>query len=381
VARGLTFLGLQGMIDPPREEAIRAVQVCQTAGIEVKMITGDHAATAAAIAAQIGLGGSLAQGRTPDVLSGRDLEGMQDAELIDAATETSVFARVTPEQKLRLVEALQAHGEVTAMTGDGVNDAPALRRADIGVAMGINGTEVSKEAADMVLTDDNFATIAAAVEEGRSVFANLIKFITWLLPTNAGQGLVIIVAIMLAQPLPVLPVQALWINMTTAVLLGLALAFEPREPGIMGRPPRRPDAPILSGELIFRIALVGVLLLIGSFGLFEWALQRGASEAEARTIAINVFAVGQSFYLLNCRSLRYSIFRLGLFSNPWIWAGIAAMIGAQLLLTYLPVMNWLFHTAPIGWIDWLHIVLVGIVIYLVIGIEKVWRLRRETNGT
>jgi len=380
VARGLTFIGLQGMIDPPREEAIRAVRACQTAGIRVKMITGDHAATAAAIAGQIGLAGRLPEGEMPDVLTGRELEGLSDAELITAATETEVFARVTPEQKLRLVEALQAHGEVTAMTGDGVNDAPALRRADIGVAMGINGTEVSKEAADMVLTDDNFATIAAAVEEGRSVFANLVKFITWILPTNAGQGLVIIVAVMAAQPLPVLPVQALWINMTTAVLLGLALAFEPKEPGIMSRPPRRPDAPILTGELIFRIGLVGLLLLIGSFGLFEWALHRGASEAEARTIAINVFAVGQSFYLLNCRSLRYSIFRLGLFSNPWIWAGIAAMMGAQLLLTYLPVMNWLFHTAPIGWMDWLHIVLVGLVIYLAIGAEKIWRLRRETTG-
>jgi magnesium-transporting ATPase (P-type) len=380
VAAGLTFLGLQGMIDPPREEAIRAVRACQAAGVKVKMITGDHAATAGAIAGQIGLGGENAQEHSPTVLTGRDLEGLSDAALIDAATETAVFARVTPEQKLRLVEAMQAHGEVTAMTGDGVNDAPALRRADIGVAMGINGTEVSKEAADMVLTDDNFATIEAAVEEGRGVFANLIKFITWILPTNAGQGLVIIVAVMAAQPLPVLPVQALWINMTTAVLLGLALAFEPKEPGIMRRPPRRPDAPILTGELIFRIALVGLLLLAGSFGLFEWALHRGATEAEARTIAINVFAIGQSFYLLNCRSLRYSMFRLGLFSNPWIWIGIAAMLLAQLLLTYLPVMNWLFHTAPIGWMDWLHIVLVGLLIYLVIGAEKAWRLRRELES-
>ena len=351
VAGGLVFLGLQAMIDPPREEAIRSVQACQAAGIQVKMITGDHAATAAAIAGQIGLGGPLEEGRLPDVLTGSDLQGMTDAQLITAAKETMVFARVTPEQKLRLVEALQANGEVTAMTGDGVNDAPALRRADIGVAMGINGTEVSKEAADMVLTDDNFATIEAATEEGRGVFANLVKFITWILPTNAGQGLVIIVAVMSAQPLPVLPVQALWINMTTAVLLGLALAFEPREPGIMRSPPRRPDAPIFTGELIFRIGLVGLLLLIGSFGLFEWALQRGASEAEARTIAINVFAIGQSFYLLNCRSLRFSMFRLGLFSNPWIWAGIAAMISAQLLITYMPVMNWLFHTAPIGFMD------------------------------
>jgi len=380
VAGGLSFIGLQGMIDPPREEAIRAVSACQAAGIQVKMITGDHAVTAAAIAGQIGLGGPLPDGQVPDVLTGRQLEALSDTELIAAAGGTDVFARVTPEQKLRLVEALQARGEVVAMTGDGVNDAPALRRADIGVAMGINGTEVSKEAADMVLTDDNFATIEAAVEEGRGVFANLVKFITWILPTNAGQGLVIIAAVLAGQTLPVLPVQALWINMTTAVLLGLALTFEPKEPGIMNLPPRRPDAPILTGELIFRIILVGVLLLIGSYGLFEWALHRGASEAEARTIAVGVFAVGQSFYLLNCRSLRHSAFRLGLFSNPWIWVGIAAMMATQLAFTYLPVMNWLFHTAPIGWMDWLHIFAVGLAIYLIIGVEKAWRRHRESRG-
>jgi len=381
VAHGLIFIGLQGMIDPPREEAIRAVRACQAAGIRVKMITGDHAITAAAIAGQIRLDDTLTEGEIPQVLRGRELEAMSDAELIQAATGTAVFARVTPEQKLRLVEALQAHGEVVAMTGDGVNDAPALRRADIGVAMGITGTEVSKEAADMVLTDDNFATIEAAVEEGRGVFDNLIKFLTWILPTNAGQGLVIIAAVMASQPLPVLPVQALWINMTTAVLLGLALAFEPREQGIMHRLPRTPDTAILSGELIFRIVLVGLLLLMGSFGLFEWALYQGASEAEARTIAVNVFAVGQSFYLLNCRSLRFSMFRLGLFSNPWIWGGIAAMTVVQLLFTYSPLMNRLFHTAPISIMDWVHILAVGLVIYLVIGAEKTLRRHRETGAS
>jgi len=232
----------------------------------------------------------------------------------------------------------------------------------------------------MVLTDDNFATIEAAVEEGRGVFDNLIKFITWILPTNAGQGLVIIAAVMAAQPLPVLPVQALWINMTTAVLLGLTLAFEPRERDIMSRPPRLSAAPILNGELIKRILLVGLLLLVGSFGLFEWALHNGRSEQEARTIAVNVFAVGQSFYLLNCRSLRYSMFRLGLFSNPWIWAGIGAMMAVQLLFTYIPLMNKLFHTAPIGWIDWGLIVAVGLAIYLVIEGEKAWR-RRGASST
>lgn len=194
--------------------------------------------------------------------------------------------------------------------------------------------------------------------------------LTWILPTNAGQGMVIITAVMLSQPLPVLPVQALWINMTTAVLLGLALAFEPREPGIMHRSPRMPNTPLLNGELLIRIILVGLLLLIGSFGLFEWALLHGASEAEARTIAVNVFAVGQSFYLLNCRSLRYSMFRLGLFSNLWIWGGITAMAAAQLLFTYLPVMNQLFHTAPIGLSDWMFILAVGMVIYLFVGAEK-----------
>lgn len=369
------------MIDPPREEAIQAVHACQAAGIRVKMITGDHAITAAAIAAKIGLDDTLNMDEIPKVLSGRELQAMSDSELIQAATSTAVFARVTPEQKLRLVEALQAHGEVTAMTGDGVNDAPALRRADIGIAMGITGTEVSKEAADMVLTDDNFATIQAAVEEGRGVFDNLIKFLTWILPTNAGQGLVIIAAVILSQPLPVLPVQALWINMTTAVLLGLALAFEPREPGIMRRLPRTPDTSLLSGELIFRIILVGILLLISSFGLFEWALFQGASEAEARTIAVNVFAVGQSFYLLNCRSLRFSMFKLGLFSNLWIWGGIAAMTVAQLLFTYAPWMNTMFHTAPISLMDWIPIIVVGLVIYFVVGVEKAIRQRWRTKNS
>jgi magnesium-transporting ATPase (P-type) len=381
VNKGLVFLGLQAMIDPPREEAIQAVRACQTAGIRVKMITGDHAITATAIAGQIGLDESLSKNpdgsALPQVLRGSELETMSDVQLIEAATSTAVFARVTPEQKLRLVEALQAHGEIVAMTGDGVNDAPALRRADIGVAMGITGTEVSKEAADMVLTDDNFATIEAAVEEGRGVFDNLVKFITWILPTNAGLGLVIIAAVMAAEPLPILPVQALWINMTTAVLLGLTLAFEPREPGIMSRLPRIPDANILNGELIFRIMLVAVMLLIGGFGLFELALHQGASEAHARTIAVNVVAMSQTFYLLNCRSLRYSMFHIGVFTNMWIWLGIAAMTAAQLLITYSPLMNQLFHTAPISLMDWLRILAVGLFIYLVIGAEKSLRQRRE----
>ena len=377
VASGLTFLGLQGMIDPPREEAVRAVRACQDAGIRVKMITGDHAGTAAAIAGQIGLDGGGPGGQPAAAVTGRDIEALSDTELTAVVEDTAVFARVTPEQKLRLVEALQARGHVVAMTGDGVNDAPALRRADIGVAMGITGTEVAKEAADMVLTDDNFSTIEAAIEEGRGVFDNLTKFITWILPTNAGQGLVILAAVFAGATLPVLPVQALWINMTTAVLLGLPLAFEPREPGIMGRPPRDPGTPILSAELGIRVLLVGLMLLAGSFGLFEWALYNGAEVAEARTIAVNVFAVGQAFYLLNCRSLRLSMFQLGLFSNLWVWGGIGAMLVAQLLFIYLPLMNRLFHTAPLGLVDWAYTVAVGLVIYIVIGLEK--KVRRVVH--
>ena len=376
IENGMVFIGLQGMIDPPRESAIQAVRECRSAGIRVKMITGDHIVTAAAIAKQLNLDETLSE-KAPPAFTGSELEAMSEEELSQAAKNAAVFARVSPEQKLRLVESLQNQGAVVAMTGDGVNDAPALRKADIGVAMGITGTEVSKEAADMVLTDDNFATIKAAVEEGRGVFDNLVKFISWILPTNAGQGLVVIAAVVLAKPLPMLPAQVLWINMTTAVLLGLALAFEPREPGTMSRPPRPPSLPILSGELIFRIALVGFMLLIGSFALFELALYQGASEAEARTIAVNVFAVGQTFYLLNCRSMRFSMFRLGLFTNPWIWIGIAAMSVAQLSITYLPFMNRLFHTAPIGGMDWLRILGVGLIIYFVTAAEKEFRRRME----
>jgi len=378
VGGGLEFLGLQGMIDPPREEAVRAVQACHTAGIRVKMITGDHAVTAAAIAAEIGLDPRASRERPPRALSGRQLEALDEAAFEAAAADTAVFARVTPEQKLRLVQALQARGEVVAMTGDGVNDAPALKRANIGVAMGITGTEVSKEAAAVVLTDDNFASIEAAVEEGRGVFDNIVKFISWILPTNAGQGLVIIAAVLAAQPLPILPVQALWINMTTAVLLGLTLCFEPREAGIMLRPPRRPEAPILNWELVLRILIVGVMLMAGATWLFHDALARGLSESEARTIALAVFAVGQSFYLLNMRSLRHSMYKLGLMSNPWIWVGIAAMMGSQWLLTYVPLMNTLFHTAPIAASEWLPVLAVGLAIHLVIGAEKL--LRKTLEG-
>lgn len=368
VSSGLVFLGLQGMIDPPRPESEPAVRACREAGIQVKMITGDHARTAAAIASMIGIPAGK-------VLTGVDLARLDGQQLAGAVDEVNVFARVSPEQKLNLVNALQSRGHVVAMTGDGVNDAPALRRADIGVAMGIAGTEVAKEAADMVLTDDNFASIEAAVEEGRGVYENLVKFISWTIPTNVGEGLVIMAAVFTGAVLPILPVQLLWINMTTAVLLGLTLAMEAREPGLMRRPPRDPKAPILTRVLQMRIAIVSVMLLIGAFGLFEWMQWRGAAVEQARTAAVNVFVFGEIFYLFNCRSLTVSMFQLGVFSNPWLLAGVATMTLLQLMFTYTPWMNAAFHTAPIGGAEWGLILGWSLAIYLVVKTEK-WLRRR-----
>jgi magnesium-transporting ATPase (P-type) len=368
---GLVFLGLAAMMDPPRKQAISAIRTCHAAGIVVKMITGDHAETARAIAAQIGI---IKDAATTEVLTGRELALLDDAALQDAVARVNVFARVEPEQKLRLVRALQARGEVVAMTGDGVNDAPALKQADIGIAMGLGGTDVAKEAAAMVLTDDNFATIEAAVEEGRGIYDNLIKFITWTLPTNFGEGLVILAAIVVGATLPITPLQILWINMTTAVLLGLPLAFEPPERGIMRRPPRQPGAPVLDGVLIGRIVLVGVLMLAGSFGMFLLAGERGQSMAEARTVAMNVFVAIETVYLFSCRSLRLAVTSVPLFSNLWVWAGAGLQIAMQLAITYWPPMNTAFSTAPISARAWGEIIAIALVAMLVIEIEK--RLRR-----
>jgi magnesium-transporting ATPase (P-type) len=372
---GLTLIGLQGMIDPPRTEAIAAVGVCREAGILVKMITGDHAVTATEIARQLGIGQMAGEeGIKPVTLTGKQLQGLSDEELISAARNTSVFARVAPEQKLRLVEALQASKHVVAMTGDGVNDAPALKQANIGIAMGITGTDVSKEAADMVLTDDNFASITAAVEEGRRIFDNLVKFIAWTLPTNGGEGLVILAAIMSGVTLPILPVQILWINMTTAVLLGLMLAFEPGETDTMKYPPRAPDAPILSGIIMIRILLVSALLLGAVFSVFVWQKASGYPLAEARTVAVNLFVMIELTYLFNCRSLTKSMFKIGLFTNPWVLVGSGIMIALQLMFTYAPFMNRVFHSAPISGKDWLMIIAIAVGVYALIGLEKGIRL-------
>ncbi len=368
---GLTLLGLQGMIDPPRPEVIDAIKASQRAGITVKMITGDHALTAKAIGEQIG----LCKDGCSTVLTGADLLRLSDAELMERVDQVNVFARVAPEQKLRLVEALQARGHVVAMTGDGVNDAPALKQSNIGVAMGITGTDVSKEAADMVLTDDNFATIEAAIEEGRGVFDNLTKFISWALPTNLGEGLVLLAAIITGATLPILPIQILWINMITAAVLGIALSLEPKEPGIMERKPRNPKAPLLSKMVIWRIILVSIFILAGAFGLFEYELSRGASIEEARTVAVNVVIFVELLYLFNARSLTLSPFQLGFFSNPWAIGGSVLMILIQLLYTYAPFMNTIFGSAPIPFILWIDILAVSLGAYLIVEIEK-W-LRRK----
>jgi len=364
--KGLIFLGLQGMMDPPRVGVNEAVQRCYEAGVEVKMITGDHGVTALAIAKAIGI---RVNAHTP-FLTGKEMDVYTDAQLLNIIQEVNVFARIAPEQKLRLVKALQAHDEIVAMTGDGVNDAPALRQANIGIAMGISGTEVAKESADMILADDNFLSIKDAIEEGRVVYDNLIKFITWILPTNVGEGLVIIVSIGFGMSLPLLPLQILWINMLSDSALGIMLAYEPKEKALMHNPPRSPQTPIMSQALLFRVLLVGCLLFIHAFGAFFYTLSLGVDEMVARTLVINIFVFGEMLYLFNCRSFHYSVFKIGFLSNPYLLYAMVVVGGLQLFLTYHPWMNRLFDTAPLGWFEWGIVSCSSLLIYGVVEVEK-----------
>ena len=377
VEGGLILLGLVGLMDPPRPEAIEAVAECREAGIRVKMITGDHAGTAAAIGGLVGLA-------NPDrVLTGAAIDLMDDAELAAAVLETDIFARTNPEHKLRLVMALQSQGLTVAMTGDGVNDAPALKRADAGIAMGLKGSEAAKEAAELVLADDNFASIVAAVREGRTVYDNIKKVISWTLPTSAGEAMTIVVALLLGMTLPVTAVQILWVNLITAVTLGIALAFEPTEANTMRRPPRPRDEPLLNGGLVWHIVMVSILFLGGVFAVYSYAIDRGYSLELARTMALNTLVVMEIFHLFFIRniygtSLNWKAVR----ATPMVWTMVIAVTAAQFAVTYAPPLQRVFATVPVPLFDGLLIVAVGVLLFAIVEVEKQLRLsfaRRNGN--
>ncbi len=362
---GFRWLGVVGIADPPRPEAIEAIELCRDAGISVKMITGDHIGTAEAIGRELGLDDEIRS------ITGSELEEISDEDLREVAVTHNVFARTSPEHKLRLVKALQASGEVVAMTGDGVNDAPALRRADVGVAMGIKGTEVTKEAADVVLADDNFYSIERAVEEGRTIYDNLRKSILFMLPTNGGEALVIIAAVVAGLTLPLSPLQILWVNMVVAVSLAFALAYEPGEPGLMKRPPRDPDASMLNRQFLWRVVFVSVLLGGATLAVFLWFYEGGESLALARTMTVNVLVLGQVFYLFNVRVLSgTSLDPRTLFENRVAWVCIAICLTLQAIFVYAPFMNSLFGSTPLGWEHWAISVAAGVGILLLVELEK-----------
>ncbi len=376
VEENLVLLGIVGIMDPPREEATRAVRACQSAGIRVKMITGDHAITASAIGAQMGIG----DGAT--VINGSELEAYNQKDLQHAVQRSDIFARVSPEQKLQLVTALQSTGEVVAMTGDGVNDAPALKRADVGIAMGLKGTEVAKEAAEMVLADDNFASIAHSVEEGRTVYDNLKKSMMFILPTNGGEALIIIAAIVMGKMLPITPAQILWINMITAVTLALTLAFEPSEANVMQRPPRDPKEPFLTGFLIWRIIFVSLILVIGTFGLFLWERGHGAPIELARTIAVNTLVMFEIFYLCSARYLLAPALTYeGLSGNRYVLYAIALLLVIQMAFTYTSPMQTMFATAAMSAEAWFRVTLVASSVLILVEIEKLLLRKYKNTNT
>jgi len=363
--KNLVLLGLIGLLDPPRKEAIEAVEECHGGGIRVTMITGDHKITAAAIAKMLGIG----DGKT--AITGAEIEDMDTATLQERVRDVDVFARASPEHKLRLVKAIQANRQIVAMTGDGVNDAPSLKKADIGVAMGIKGTEVTKEAAGMILADDNFASITAAVKEGRTVYNNIEKAMLFLLPTNVAQALVIAVAIFLGFTMPITAPQVLWVNMVTSVALGLVISFEPHEIDVMERPPRAVDRPIVTGFGVWRIVFVGLALLAYTLVAFFWMKSHGASDALARTVAVNAITIGQVFYLLNSRYLLDSSLSLTAHTgNKYLPLGIGAVVILQLLFTYAPPLQAMFDTEAVPLWVWPWLLAGGVLFFLVVEAEK-----------
>lgn len=374
IESGLTHIGLAAIMDPPRPEAVEAVKKCSQAGIRVKMITGDHARTASAIAREM----NISDGSR--VMTGTEIEKTSDEKLESMVEEIDVYARVSPEHKLRLVTALQNRGHITAMTGDGVNDAPALKKSNIGIAMGKKGTEAAKEAAEMVLADDNFASIVHAVEEGRTVYDNLKKTLLFMLPTNGGEALVIMVAIALGFVIPMTPAQVLWVNMVTAVTLALSLAFEPTEEDIMRRSPRPTGESLVSLKMLLRITYVSALLMAGSFGLFALYRAGGAQVNFARTIAVNTIIMGEIFYLFNSRYItRSSLSIKGLIATPQVWIATITVLLLQIPFTYLPLMQDLFGTASIGFMEWISILAAGGGIFLIVETEKFIVRKRQTR--
>ncbi len=371
---GFTFLGLQAMMDPPRDEAIDAVKKCHNAGINIIMITGDHALTAFSIAKMITI---VPQNDSfeKSVLTGKELFTLNDEELIEKVAKVKVFARVEPEQKLRIVDALQARGEIVAMTGDGVNDAPALKQANIGIAMGQGGTEVAKEAADMILSDDNFSSIERAVKEGRNVFDNLVKFITWTLPTNLGEGLVILFSIMLGVTLPILPLQILWINMSTAIFLGLMLVFEPSEKNIMNRAPRDPKEPLMTKVMVTQMLVVGLYMLVASYTMFNYMITLGYTVEYARTVAVNIFVFIELFYLFSCKQLELSIFKTNILDNKLLLVGVSFMVFLQLVFTHTSFMNNIFKSEPLNLETWVAIIVISFCVVFVVEIKKIIELK------
>ncbi len=366
------FLGIIGIIDPPRDEVVEAIHECKEAGVQVKMITGDHAITAKAIGKEIGIGDG------EKAVTGRELEEMDDNKLREIVDDYDVYARTSPEHKLRLVEALQANGSLCAMTGDGVNDAPALKKANIGIAMGIKGTEVSKDAAEMVLADDNFASIVHAIEEGRTVYDNLRKTLLFLLPTNGAEALVLMAAILLGVAMPITPVQVLWVNMVTAVTLALAISFEPKEENVMQLPPRKPGEPILGKLFIWRIVFVSFLIGGITYYVYNYIYNRlidtgvdlDSALDMARTVAVNTLVAGQLFYLFNCRKIKLPSLGKGFFNNKYAFIAAGALVLLQLLFVYTPFMNNLFSTEAIEASFWWYPVIAGIAVFFIVELEK-----------
>jgi Ca2+-transporting ATPase len=375
VESGLVFAGLQGMIDPPRPEVIESIEGCKKAGIRVVMITGDHAVTAAAIARKIGINGDAAE-----VLTGRDIEAMSDQELFSQAQKVSVYARVSPQHKLRITRQLIEHGEIVAITGDGVNDAPALKAAHIGIAMGRGGTDVAKEASDMVIADDNFASIFAAVEEGRVVYDNIKKVTLFLISCGFGELLAIIATILMGLPIPYIPAQILWLNLVTNGLQDVALAFEPAEKGVLNRPPRSPKESILSSLLLQRTLLMGTVLAGGTIFMFISSLNSGVTLENARTVALTTMVFFQFYQAFNCRSETRSIFRMSPLSNPFLFFSMIAAFFAQLAVIYVPALQWVFRTVPLTADEWIKIGLVTVTIVIAVETDK-WVRRRKLVST